>query len=181
MYHALSAARSTEFQRGTPPAGRFEAHLDYLCRSGYRSITVADLAERYRHTGRWSGERLVVLTFDDVYADGEGEGDRPILSWAALEEIARSGIEVAEHSHSHPEMDRLAGPELARQARMPKAVLEDRPGIPVRSFVYPYGRYDRRVRAAVTAAGYRGACTPIFHGTDAKGVAERMTSGAWGS
>jgi peptidoglycan/xylan/chitin deacetylase (PgdA/CDA1 family) len=90
---------------------------------------------------------------------GEGEGDRPVLSWAALAEVAASGIEIGAHSHTHPAMDRLSASELADQATRPKAELEDRLGTPVTSFAYPYGRYDRRVRDAVAAAGYRAACT----------------------
>ena len=38
-------------------------------------------------------------------------------------------------------------------------MLEDRLGVAVTSFAYPYGPYDRRVRDAVAAAGYGGACT----------------------
>jgi peptidoglycan/xylan/chitin deacetylase (PgdA/CDA1 family) len=90
---------------------------------------------------------------------GEGEGERTILSWAGLAEIAGCGIEIGAHSHTHPQMDRLTEPEMAKQAVQPKAELEDRLGLPVTTFAYPYGRYDRRVRDAVAAAGYRGACT----------------------
>jgi peptidoglycan/xylan/chitin deacetylase (PgdA/CDA1 family) len=90
---------------------------------------------------------------------GEGEGERAILSWAGLAEIASCGIEIGAHSHTHPQLDLLAAPELARQAVQPKTELEDRLGLPVTTFAYPYGRYDRRVRDAVAAAGYRGACT----------------------
>lgn len=93
------------------------------------------------------------------WMDCEGEGDRPLLSWAALAEIAGHGIEIGAHSHTHPEMDRLTPRGLAEQAARPKTELEDRLGRPVRSFAYPYGRYDRRVRDAVAAAGYQSACT----------------------
>jgi peptidoglycan/xylan/chitin deacetylase (PgdA/CDA1 family) len=227
MYHALSAARTTGFERWTLPGGRLRAHLEYLSRSGYRSVTVADLVELYRHGGPGPGDRLIVLTFDDAYADfhavalplltrygmtgtlfvptgyvgghsgwmhGEGEGERAILSWAALAEISGCGIEIAAHSHTHPEMDRLPAPELSAQARRPKAELEDHLGLPVRSFAYPYGRYDRRVRAAVAAAGYLGACTmnswaatagshplelprtAVFHHTDTASLAKRLAA-----
>jgi peptidoglycan/xylan/chitin deacetylase (PgdA/CDA1 family) len=192
MYHALSAARSTDFHRWTLSADRLQAHLEYLSRAGYRSVTVAGLLDCLRRGGPDPGGRLIALTFDDAYADfhavalpllvrygmtgtlfvptayvggrsawmhGEGEGERAILSWTALTEIAGRGIEIGAHSHTHPEMDRLSAREMAGQAARPKAELEDHLGLPVRSFAYPYGRYDRRVRDAVAAAGYRGACT----------------------
>jgi peptidoglycan/xylan/chitin deacetylase (PgdA/CDA1 family) len=227
MYHALSAARTAGFERWTLPGDRLRAHLEYLSRSGYRSVTVADLVELNRHGGPGPGDRLVVLTFDDAYADfhavalplltrygmtgtlfvptgyvggrsgwmhGEGEGGRAILSWAALAEISGCGIEIAAHSHSHPEMDQLSVREMSAQASRPKAELEDHLGVPVRSFAYPYGRYDRRVRAAVAAAGYLGACTmnswaatagshplelprtAVFHDTDTASLAKGLAA-----
>ena len=76
-----------------------------------------------------------------------------ILSWPALTEIAGCGIEVGTHSHTHPELDRIPAHELAGQVRRPKAVVEDRLGVAVTSFAYPYGHYDRRGRGAGGAAG----------------------------
>lgn len=93
------------------------------------------------------------------WMDGEGEGQRAILSWQALAEIAGSGIEIGAHSHTHPRLDRLPDHDVAREVRRPKALLEDRLGVAVRSFAYPYGHYDRRVRDAAAAAGYASACT----------------------
>jgi len=227
MYHALSAARTTGFERWTLPAERLREHLEYFSRGGYRPVTVAGLVELYRRGGPGPGDRPIVLTFDDAYADfhavalpllssyemtgtlfvptgyvgghsgwmsGEGEGERAILSWAALAEISGCGIEVAAHSHTHPEMDRLSVSQMSAQARRPKAELEDRLGLPVYSFAYPYGRYDKRVRAAVAAAGYLGACsmnswaatagshplelprTAIFHDTDTASLAKRLAA-----
>lgn len=192
MYHALSAARTSDFHRWTLSRDRMQSHLEYLSRNGYRTVTIAGLLDCYRQGGPGLDDKLIALTFDDAYADfhavalplllrygmtgtlfvptgyvggrsgwmdGEGEGERSILSWAGLAEIAGCGIEIGSHSHTHPEMDLLPAREMAQQAAQPKAELEDRLGAPVSTFAYPYGRYDRRVRDAVAAAGYRGACT----------------------
>ncbi|HEY1627839.1 MAG TPA: polysaccharide deacetylase family protein [Streptosporangiaceae bacterium] len=125
---------------------------------------------------------------------GEGEGDRPILSWTELTEIAAAGIEIGAHSHTHPQLDRVTTRELTAQVTWPKAELERRLGQPVRSFAYPYGRYSRRVRDAVAAAGYSAACTmnswaatagshplelprtPVFHHMDAAELAECLAA-----
>lgn len=73
MYHALSTARTTDFHRWTLPAERLAAHLAYLDREGYRTLTVTALAE-YLHNNIGfprdpDADRLVALTFDDAYAD----------------------------------------------------------------------------------------------------------------
>lgn len=125
---------------------------------------------------------------------GEGEGGRALLSWADLGEIAGRGIEIGAHGHTHPELDTLPPAELTAQARLPRKLLEDRIGIPVRSMAYPFGHYDRRVRDAIAAAGYDAACTmnnwaatrgdhplelprlAIFDDTDPASLAARLTA-----
>ena len=68
MYHALSAAHTAAFWRWTLAPDRFEAHLDYLSRSGYSTITIAELLRR-RPAAQAGRDRVIVLTFDDAYAD----------------------------------------------------------------------------------------------------------------
>jgi peptidoglycan/xylan/chitin deacetylase (PgdA/CDA1 family) len=224
MYHALSPARTAGFARWTLSADRLEEQLDYLGGSGYRTVTIAELTTlgvqddgqrlialtfddayadfhsvalpllgRYRMTAT-----LFVPTGYVGARSGwmceDGEGDRPILSWAALAEVAGEGIEIGAHSHTHPRMDGLHLRQIPGQARLPKAELENRLGLPVRSFAYPYGRYSRPVRDAVAQAGYRAACTmnswaatprshrlelprtAIFSDTDARTLAARLAA-----
>lgn len=88
----------------------------------------------------------------------EGETDRSMLTWAQLREIASSGVECAAHSHTHPQLDRIPARQVAEEVFRPKQVLEDRLQIPVGSFAYPFGYYNRFVRQAVEDAGYSSAC-----------------------
>ena len=94
-----------------------------------------------------------------AWMDCEGEGGRPLLSWAGLAEVAACGVEVGAHSHTHPALDQLPAATLRAEARACGALLEDKLGAPVESFAYPFGRYDRRVRDAVADAGYQVAVT----------------------
>jgi peptidoglycan/xylan/chitin deacetylase (PgdA/CDA1 family) len=227
MYHALSPACTSGFGRWTLAPDRFESHLGYLSQEGYHAITVAELAERRRRGALDPSARLVVLTFDDAYADfldvampalqrygmtatlfvptgyvgghsgwmyGEGEGGREVLSWPELGTISRLGVEIGAHSHTHPELDTLPPRAQAEEARLPKLLLERRLGLPVSSFAYPFGLYDRQVREAVAAAGYTAACTmnswaatsgdhllevprvAVFHDTDVASLAARLAA-----
>ena len=227
MYHALSPACTSGFGRWTLSPDRFDSHLGYLSQEGYRAITVAELAERRRHGALDPSARLVVLTFDDAYADfldvampalqrygmtatlfvptayvgghsgwmrTDGEGDRAVLSWQELGEVSRRGVEIGAHSHTHPELDTLPPRAQAEEARLPKLLLEKRLGVPVNSFAYPFGLYDREVREAVAAAGYTAACTmnswadtsgdhplevprvAVFDDTDAESLAARLSA-----
>ena len=93
-----------------------------------------------------------------VWLAGEGEGQRRVLGWSELEEIAAAGFECGAHSHTHSELDRLPTTALEGEVVQPKALLEDNLGREVSAFAYPFGYFDRRVRQAVAAAGYTAAC-----------------------
>jgi peptidoglycan/xylan/chitin deacetylase (PgdA/CDA1 family) len=180
-------------RRGQPgPEGRWAVLTFDDAYADFHSVALP-LLTRYRLTAT-----LFVPTGyvggHSGWMSGEGEGSRALLSWRALAEIADCGIEIGAHSHTHPELDRLAPSDLADQVRRPKALAEDRLGVAVRSFAYPYGRYDRRVRDAVAAAGYRAAATmkswavtkrdhplelprlAVFDGTDTESLDARLAA-----
>jgi peptidoglycan/xylan/chitin deacetylase (PgdA/CDA1 family) len=87
-----------------------------------------------------------------------GEEDRAVLSWQALADIAAEGIEVAAHSHSHPQLDRVPDAVVSDEVRRCRSLLEDKLGIAVDGFAYPFGFWNDAARQAVAAAGYRYAC-----------------------
>lgn len=115
-----------------------------------------------------------------VWLAAEGEGDRRILSWRQLGEIADSGVECAAHSHTHPQLDTLPSPAVREELSRPKRVLEDRLQRPVRSFAYPFGYYSARVCALVDEVGYSSACTvkDVVSSADAEFVLPRLTVNA---
>lgn len=86
------------------------------------------------------------------------EDRRPVLDADAIAALPGHGIECGSHSHTHPELDRLAPTVLQCEIARSKAVLEEVTGRRVQTFAYPYGYHSRRVRAAVRTAGYRCAC-----------------------
>lgn len=86
------------------------------------------------------------------------EGGRKILSWQALSEISAARVEVASHSHTHPQLDRLPAKDIQDEMRQSKHILEDRLGIAVSGLAYPFGYWSHVARAAAAAAGYTYAC-----------------------
>ena len=83
-----------------------------------------------------------------------GEGGRAVLSWQALRDVAAEGVEVAAHSHTHPQLDRVPAPVITDEVSRSRHLLEDSLGLPVEGFAYPFGYWNRAARAAVAAAGY---------------------------
>jgi peptidoglycan/xylan/chitin deacetylase (PgdA/CDA1 family) len=82
----------------------------------------------------------------------------PMLSWSQLLDIAKSGIEIGAHTMSHPSLDTIRLSQAQVEISQSKRSLEDRLGISVESFAYPYGNFSRAVRDLVVAAGYASAC-----------------------
>lgn len=73
---------------------------------------------------------------------------RPLLDWDALRAMSRGGWLVGSHTRSHPALPQVNDAALEGELADSRARLEQELGVPVRSFAYPYGALDARVRAA---------------------------------
>jgi len=81
------------------------------------------------------------------------------LSWSQLRELAVNGCEIGSHSHSHIDL-KSAGPlQLKKEMEYSKSLLEDKLGIQVRFFSYPFGRFNQATMQACREAGYQAAFT----------------------
>ncbi|HEY5989069.1 MAG TPA: polysaccharide deacetylase family protein [Streptosporangiaceae bacterium] len=86
-----------------------------------------------------------------------GEENRAILSWRALRDIAAEGVEMAAHSHTHPQLDRLPPVAIRDEVTRSRRLMEDNLAVHVEGFAYPFGYWNHAARAAVAAAGFRCA------------------------
>jgi peptidoglycan/xylan/chitin deacetylase (PgdA/CDA1 family) len=89
---------------------------------------------------------------------GQGEGDRKLLSWTQLRELAGAGIEIGSHSHTHPQLDTLPRALADDEIRRSRSILEDRLQVPVTSFAYPHGYHTARIKAQLGQHGYVAGC-----------------------
>lgn len=95
---------------------------------------------------------------DDAGPHAAGRPLDRMLTWGQTKEAAAHGVEVAGHSHSHPQLDQIGDDALREELSRNKALLEDQIGRPVTTMAYPYGYSSARVRRAVATAGYEAAC-----------------------
>ncbi len=84
---------------------------------------------------------------------------KPIMEWSHIRELLSMGMEVGSHTVSHPYLSRLSIAEAKEEIESSKKILEDKLGVEVKSFCYPYGDYNERIRDMVMEAGYRMAFT----------------------
>lgn len=81
----------------------------------------------------------------------------PMLSWSALQELAAAGWEVGAHTVSHPSLDAVSVQQAEREIIDSRRMLEERLGIGVTSFAYPYGLATDETRQIVSTH-FRAAC-----------------------
>lgn len=93
-------------------------------------------------------------------------GDYAPITWEQLKEFAAAGIEIGDHTWSHPWLTRCTPEEVAYEIRHSKAILEARLGGAVRSFAYPHGAYTPAIRQAVRDAGFANAVSGTGGPTD---------------
>ncbi len=176
LYHSVSDHPSQDEHFTVSPA-MFEAHGDAIAASGRLTVTISQLARAMRGEKSLPA-RLVAITFDDGFADNQaaalslngrqlrsthysppGPSEPPTGSRTPRrQELAHMpSVEVGAHSVHHPYLDELGDQEIAEEVSASKRRLEDVVGARVRSFAYPHGAYDARVRQAVINAGYDSA------------------------
>jgi peptidoglycan/xylan/chitin deacetylase (PgdA/CDA1 family) len=187
MYHAVAEHPPAATRRLSVTPRALDEQLGFLVDQGFTAVTFSDLADAYltgrtlpkrpvvltfddgyADFAREALPRLqrhgvpatVFVTTGWIADAGPHAAGSPLdrmMDWAQVRELAAANIEIAAHSHSHPQLDQLDDATLCRELGDSRALLEERTGIPVRALAYPYGYSSRRVRLAARAAGYRCA------------------------
>lgn len=102
---------------------------------------------------------------------GEGAPTTRFLSWPAVTDLARAGVELGGHGVTHADLTTLTAPDARREIADSKRTIEERTGAPVSSFAPPYGRSSRALRRAIaehyacavgTSFGLARPGSPIF-------------------
>ena len=181
MYHRITCAPRRARLPGLwvcPSA--FDRTMRLLKERGWTTITGAQLADA-RAAGRALPRRTFVVVFDDGNRDGFDEAypilerygfkgvfavvvgrvdvRRRAMTWAELKELQEAGHEIANHSMSHANVASLDRAGLAREVGRSAARLREHLGAWPRTFVYPFGSWDRSALNAVRAAHHDIAFT----------------------
>ena len=189
MYHSVSDAPTASTRALSVRPGMFGAQLCSLRRQGFTGLTFGELAERRRTGQPFPTRPIVLTFDDGYadlleealpkliqhgfpatvfvttgwlrdagrYTAAAAPGR--MLSWEQLTELSAAGIEVAAHTHGHPQLDQISTARLHAELGDSKRLLEDRLGQPVCSLAYPYGYSSKRVRTVAHEIGYLQAAT----------------------
>lgn len=157
---------------------QFEAQLSLLSSQGYVSIGYDDLVAALGG-GKALPKNAVLIDLDDgrdsqyeyalpllekykfkatffIYTNAIG---RPgFMTWAQVGEVRDAGMPIEAHTRSHPFLTRIADDAaLEDEILGGKRMLEQKLGVTVRYFAYPFGLRDDRVIKAVKDAGFEAA------------------------
>ncbi|MBA3707297.1 MAG: polysaccharide deacetylase family protein [Planctomycetes bacterium] len=90
------------------------------------------------------------------------------LTWEQVAGLRSAGMDIGAHTWSHANLAQLPAPEVERELRRSKELLEERLGAEVATMAYPYGKRDRhftdetmRIAASV---GYESCAAVLFRG-----------------
>jgi len=161
----------------------FARQMTALARAGWRTLTLAEFAERSR-----ARQSAFLLTFDDGYAsladtaypvlselgftattflitDHVGATNTwdvrytwrrlPHLDWRVVEQWRARGFDFASHTASHARLTWLDDARAAEELGRSREALVRRLGAAAgRGIAYPFGSSDERIERLARAAGY---------------------------
>lgn len=84
---------------------------------------------------------------------------RPLMDWSQIMDLMQEGIQFGAHSCTHPLLTALSPTQVEEEIAFSRKQLEERLGMPIDLFAYPYGEYDLAVQTMVEQAGYAAGCT----------------------
>jgi len=128
-------------------ASAFNHALEPLARHQFRAIQFL-VADRIGQFNEWEVQL--------------GDVREPLMDAAQIMDWLAAGHEIGAHTLTHPFLTRISFREAREEVFAGRKKLEDRFGVAVRHFSYPYGDWNDAIRDLVREAGYATACTADF-------------------
>ena len=88
-----------------------------------------------------------------------GDVVEPLMDETQVRDWIAAGQEIGSHTCTHPRLTQLSREQAREEIVTSRKQLEDRFGVAIEHFCYPYGDWNPAVRDLVEAAGYHTACT----------------------
>lgn len=174
MYHEIGTGPNSLYVS----AENFRAQMNYLYNSGYHTVTMANAQEML--VNEKIPAKTVVLTFDDgyrsiytrawpimqefgftgtVFVCTDFSCRANYLTWEEIITLQTAGIEIGSHTKNHIDLKTASTERQTQEIFGSKKALEEKLGVPVKSFCYPTGTYNENTPQLVKVVGYTSAVT----------------------
>ena len=175
LYHHIGDPKpGTSHLSLTVSPAKFRRHVRWLRLRGYNAVTPSQWLA-YCATGSPLPRKPIMFTFDDAYADcgvfafpvleqfgfesvvyvisdrigGATSWDGlPVMNLEQLQFWESHGVEIGAHTRTHPDLTITPDHEAVDEIGGSKQELMEA-GLTPKSFAYPYGCFDQRVRNCV--------------------------------
>lgn len=81
------------------------------------------------------------------------------MTWGQIKELHSNGMIIGSHSLSHPDMTMIDYEAQMKEMSDSRAIIEDKLGIAVDCFSFPYGRYNKGLLDLAADLGYQSIFT----------------------
>ena len=182
MYHEVEEASKVD-KRYTLSEVAFKNHLRYLQEQEFQTVLLNRDWNAAKVEALAAKGHEVAITFDDSHINHFANSlpllqryqaratffvvtslvgaDRAWLDRNQLAALAKAGMAVQSHTHTHRFLDVLGPNDLRDELLRSKQLLEDWLGLPVQHLSCPGGRYNRRVLGVAEEVGYHTVSTSV--------------------
>lgn len=173
MYHRFADER---YPSTSTSLEDFKAHLDYLKKNGFTVMALGDIVAALK-AGRPLPRKTAAITIDDAFqsfadhawpllrkanmpatlfvsTQALDDGAADMVSWNTLRRMAAQGLEIGNHTVSHPHMPEIDASELRAEITGAQARIKAEVGVEPTLFAYPYGEFGAREEKMVRDLGF---------------------------
>lgn len=156
----LKEAGFETVELGTKPEGNGRREIVLTFDDGFCDVFENGLPILREH--RFCGIQFLVSDLigkTNEWQQRAGDVSEPLMDDAQVQEWIATGQRIGSHTRTHPRLTRISRGEAREEIFSSKRALEDRFGLAIEHFCYPYGDCNEAVRDLVIEAGYKTACT----------------------
>jgi len=183
-YHHVTDAHQNDM---TVTPELFNQHMQFLSKEGYQPITLDAWCAAALH-GAELPKKPIIITFDDAwksqyefavpvlekfgfpatfFAYLDVIGNKTTMTWEQLRELAKRGHCIGCHSATHCNLTKRFDFETEGQYKErihneiagAKNIMEEKLGVQIRHFCYPYGYYNSEIFSMLERAGFISGVT----------------------
>jgi peptidoglycan/xylan/chitin deacetylase (PgdA/CDA1 family) len=160
----------------------FEAHLSYLKSEGFTVMKFGEVVDYISDPSKPYVEKAACLTVDDGYKtfysnampliekygfsaslfiNSESVRYGDYMDWEQLKAVHSKGVEIGNHSHSHPYFLNMPPDErisnFEADVKRCQELIKEHLGFYPEVFAYPYGEFDFLMKEALKELGFKAA------------------------
>jgi len=176
MYHRFDDDR---YPATSTSLEDFKAHIAHLKSGGFTVLSLSEIVAALK-AGRPLPDKTVAITIDDAFQSfaekawpllrranmpatlfvstkALDEGGEDFVSWDTLRRMAAQGLEIGNHTVSHPHLPTVSASDLHAEITRAQARIKAEIGVEPTVFAYPYGEFGTREEKMVRDLGFEAA------------------------